>query len=114
MPEQTEKAAPQWTRAHTVLAIVVVAALAWYFWQPSETATRRDSDPGAAEYAEEYGGSVSAYRRILSLSSCVELQAEFDVAAANNDVAEPGTPAHLQSLGFMNAAQARMDSLGRC
>ena len=71
-------------------------------------------DLGAAEYAEEYGGSVSAYRQILSLSSCVELQEQFDIAADNNDAAEPGTSAHRQSLGFMTAAQARMDSLGRC
>lgn len=64
----------------------------------------------AQDYVDEYGGSLSAYQEILELDRCRDLQAAFDTAAANNDAAAPGTPAHRASLGFMRAALDRMDA----
>lgn len=66
----------------------------------------------AGEYLEEYGGSRDVYERILASSDCGGLQEEFDTAAANNDAAEPGTPQFRQTLGYMTAADERMQELG--
>jgi hypothetical protein len=66
----------------------------------------------STDYEAEYGGNPAIYERIASLSDCDELQAEFDIAADINDRAEPGTPAHRQSTGYMGATDARMQEVG--
>jgi molybdenum-dependent DNA-binding transcriptional regulator ModE len=48
----------------------------------------------ASEYLNEYG------------------QGEFDQAAANNDSAAPGTAQHKQTLGYMTAANDRLQAAG--
>lgn len=69
-------------------------------------------DAGGNNYQAEYGGSASVYARIAGLSDCAALQEEFDTAADNNDRAEPGTPQHRQTLGYMTAALDRMEAVG--
>jgi hypothetical protein len=61
--------------------------------------------------AAQYGGSAEVYNRIARETDCATLQDEFDVAADANDRAEPGTDQHRWSLGYMKAAEARMQSL---
>lgn len=63
-------------------------------------------------YVDEYGGNLEVYEAILSLTDCVALQEQFDVAAANNEREEPGTPLFLATLGYMAAADNRMGELG--
>ncbi len=70
-----------------------------------------DEGSGVADYVDEYGGSRTAYARILAMTDCAQLQEEFDTAAANNDAAEPGTDPHRQSLGFMTASEDRHQAL---
>lgn len=71
-------------------------------------------DQGATDtdYLAEYGGNSAIYERIADLSDCAELQNEFDIAAEINDGAEPGTPAHRQSTGYMTATDDRMREVG--
>jgi hypothetical protein len=64
------------------------------------------------DYADEYGGSTAVYERIAGMDNCASLQSEFDTASASNDRAEPGTSQHKQTLGYMTAAQDRMESIG--
>lgn len=64
------------------------------------------------KYMEEYGGNPDVYERILSMTDCNNLQAEFDQASENNDREEPGTPQFKWTLGYMNAANERMKELG--
>lgn len=66
----------------------------------------------ADDYADDHGGNPAVYERILNLTDCAALQQEFDRATANNDRAEPGTDEHRWTLGYMTAAQDRMDAVG--
>lgn len=70
------------------------------------------NDSDANTYLADYGGSEAVYDRILRLSDCAALQVEFDTAAANNEVAEPGAPQHRQTTGYMDAADDRMRAIG--
>lgn len=63
-------------------------------------------------YFNEYGGSLEVYQNIFSLTDCTELQNQFDRAADNNEIEEPGTPAHKWTLGYMKAADERMKEIG--
>ncbi len=69
-------------------------------------------EPGVGDYVDDYGGSRTAYARILAMTDCAQLQERFDTAAANNDAAEPGTDPHWWSLGFMTASEDRRQALG--
>lgn len=64
------------------------------------------------EYAQEYDGSVVAYREILESNDCTFIQAKFDTAYTANQNAEPGTIYYKRSLGFMRASDARMKEIG--
>lgn len=68
--------------------------------------------PAGNSYADEYGGNPTVYREIAAETDCGVLQASFDQAYENNEAAEPGTPAHRASLGFMLASGDRMEALG--
>ncbi len=58
------------------------------------------------------GGVQSVYSEILNLTDCDGLQRKFDVAAANNDREEAGTPNHRITLGYMIAADDTLEARG--
>ena len=62
-------------------------------------------------YLSEYGGSRAAYERIAEMDDCGSVQAEYDSAAANHEVAEPGTEAESINAGYMAAAEDRLEEL---
>lgn len=70
------------------------------------------SQSGPRDFASEYGGNPAVYAEIERTFDCERLQEMFDIAAANNDRAKPGTPAHKWTLGYMSAADARMRAVG--
>lgn len=61
---------------------------------------------------DQYGGADVVYDRIASERDCSVLQAEFDRAAANNDLATPGTAGHKRTVGYMRAANDQMEAAG--
>jgi len=66
----------------------------------------------ANDYMEEYGGNPNVYADILSMNDCANLQIQFDLADKNNEREEPGTPARRWTLGYMTAANNRMEEIG--
>jgi hypothetical protein len=66
----------------------------------------------AESYFEEYGGIVSVYEDILSLTDCGSLQDKFNTAADNNDREEPGTEKFKITLGYMTATDDKMRAGG--
>lgn len=74
--------------------------------QPPQT------DKTPEEYLAEYGGRLEIYQNILSLTDCALLQEQFDQASANNARETPGTPQFQWTLGYMRAADERMQNLG--
>jgi hypothetical protein len=62
-------------------------------------------------YLSEYGGARAQYERIAEMDDCASVQAEYDSAAANHDVAEPGTEAESINAGYMAAADDRLEEL---
>ncbi len=65
----------------------------------------------ADDYVKEFGGNVDVYNRILVMTDCTALQAEFDQADANTKLQAPGTPEYKWSIGYMTAADDRMKTL---
>lgn len=96
-----------WPAVRAGLRIVCGLVVALLAGCGGSATTQSDTD-----YFEEYGGSVAVYDRIAALTDCEELQAEFNQAAENNDLAEPGTTGHKVSLGYMTAAEDRRQELG--
>jgi tetratricopeptide (TPR) repeat protein len=64
------------------------------------------------EYLKEYGGQQAVYEELLSLNDCMLLQEKFDIAAENNEWETPGTVQHKWTLGYMTAADQRMEEVG--
>jgi len=62
-------------------------------------------------YVDDYGGSRAAYERIEDMDDCASVRAEYDSAAANHEVAEPGTEAESINAGYMAASQDRLEEL---
>ena len=62
-------------------------------------------------YLSEYGGSRAEYQRIADMTDCESLEAEYQSAAANNAVAEPGSDAESWTAGYMAAAEDRLEDL---
>ena len=60
------------------------------------------------DYIEKYGGDVTIYTRILTLTDCTELQREFERADEMIKLQEPDTPEYRASLGYRTAADNRM------
>jgi hypothetical protein len=63
------------------------------------------------EYVKKFGGSDAEYERILSLTDCASLEAEFDQAEENAKRAEPDSEQRNSSIGYMIAADDRMEEL---
>lgn len=66
----------------------------------------------AQKYADEYNGAYDAYLAIFTSSDCEYLQGQFENAYELNNAVEPGTIYSKQSLGFMTAANERMQEIG--
>ncbi|MDP9359637.1 MAG: hypothetical protein M3R02_30990 [Chloroflexota bacterium] len=87
---------------------------------PSESAplATATSSPGTSEpnplpVAEEVpAGNPDVYARIGTLTDCAALQGEWQKAAAENEGARLGTLLYEETLGYMAAAQARMEECG--
>lgn len=62
-------------------------------------------------YLSEYGGARAQYERIAEMDDCASVQAEYDSAAANHDVAQPNTEAESINAGYMAAAEDRLEEL---
>lgn len=89
-----------------VVALIVVAVVA-------ANAFELDSGPPQVdEYIGEYGGERLVYNEILGSNDCAELQETFDRAANNNDRETPGTRLFDITLGYMTAADDRMEYVG--
>lgn len=67
--------------------------------------------PPVDTYMSEYGGSRAEYQRIQDMTDCDSVQAEYDQAAANNAVSEPGTDAERWTAGYIAASEDRLDDL---
>jgi len=66
----------------------------------------------AAEYVAKFGGRLEVYKGILSMTDCKKLQEQFDLASNNNNRASPGTSQFRMAMGYMQAADGRMRSIG--
>jgi len=64
------------------------------------------------DYVAEYGGSSDVYAGILSMTDCIKLQEQFDLASQNNSRETPGTPAFKWTTGYMIAADNTMKEVG--
>lgn len=71
-----------------------------------------DSPKTVDDYMQEFGGNVDVYNRILSLTDCSALQSEFDQADENLQLQSPGTPQYQAGIGYMQAADDHMKSVG--
>jgi hypothetical protein len=60
------------------------------------------------DYVEEFGGDITIYTHILSMTDCTELQREFERADENSKLQEPGTPEYRASIGYKTAADNRI------
>jgi len=60
------------------------------------------------DYVEEFGGDITTYTMILSMTDCTELQREFERADENSKRKEPGTQEYRWSIGYRTAADNRM------
>lgn len=69
------------------------------------------SDP-AVDNNERMIGNSEVYERIASMTSCTELQREFDIAYDNVEAREPGDPLREISQSYGDAAHNRMQEVG--
>ena len=60
------------------------------------------------DYMEEFGGDITIYTRILSMTDCTELQREFERADEDSKRQEPNTQEYKWSIGYRTAAENRM------
>lgn len=60
------------------------------------------------DYVKEYGGDISIYTHILSLTDCTELQREVERADEESKQQEPGTPEYKSFIGYKTAAENRI------
>jgi hypothetical protein len=72
--------------------------------------TNQPSTPD--EYVSEYGGNREVYAQILSMTDCIKLQEQFDLASQNNSRETPGTPEFKWTTGYMVAADNTMKKVG--
>lgn len=83
---------------------------------PTQTALPTTTTDPAAEFANkylnEYGGIYESYTEIYYMTDCTQLQAQFEIAYANNQRETAGTPLFKVTLGYMTAIDERMQSLG--
>jgi len=102
------------TQRIAVIAVLVVSVLyvVASVSDDSSSGSAQDEPPTASDYENEYGGEWSVYLEILLNRNCESLQQSFDIAAENNERYEGGDPLHRVTLGYMTAAQDRMEALG--
>lgn len=118
IPDDKPKGRGTLTVLAVIAAFIIAAALSAIIDQPSspnpeDTQTDRTARTASvSSYLNEYGGDRSAYSRILDSSDCNDLQDQFDTAANNNDREEPGTPLFRATLGYMQAADDRLEAAG--
>ena len=95
-------------RVILAIAILCLASLACEF----EFEDDNDDEAKTTDYyVEIFGGTAAVYDRILRLSDCAELRAEFDQAEENARLHEPGTEQRRSSIGHMTATDDRMEEL---
>jgi len=108
------------------IAGIIAAAIIFVLIGVAATGSSFDRDGGGSQsvsqsppvttaaqgYQSRYGGETSVYTRILGMTDCNALQAQFDIAGDNNDLADPGTAAHKRTLGYMTAADDTMEKRG--
>jgi hypothetical protein len=111
IPGNTTKKTPP-KKNNLILGIILGSLLLFvcccsiFFWSRPDQSIKSDN------YIDEYGGSQQVYEKIESLTSCAELQAQFDQASQNNALHEPGSKNALATTGYMVAADQRMKELG--
>jgi uncharacterized membrane protein len=92
--------------------LIVVAVIVGVVDRPSGGGNGGGGGGQAVDaYLDEYGGSRSVYTGILAETDCDSLQASFDQAAANNDAATTSDQRNW-TLGYMSAADDRMQAIG--
>ena len=60
------------------------------------------------DYVERFGGDVTIYTRILTMTDCTELQREFERADEASKQEDPDTPEYRASIGYRTAANNRI------
>jgi hypothetical protein len=60
------------------------------------------------DYVEEFGGDITIYTRILTMTDCTELQREVERADQSAKAQESGTEDYRASIGYRTAAQNRI------
>jgi hypothetical protein len=60
------------------------------------------------DYVDRFGGDVTIYTRILTLTDCTELQREFERADEASKQQDPDTPEYRASIGYRTAANNRL------
>ena len=86
-------------------AVLIVALFAFSF-------LRGTFAGGSTPEPAAQPGSQAVYQRIAGTTDCAALQQEFDQASSDHDAAPPGSNGKAWTLGYMEAASARMVSLG--
>ena len=66
---------------------------------------------GSTPKPESQPGSQAVYERIGGLTDCAALQLEFDQAFTDHQSAPAGSNGKAWTLGYMEAAQRRMETL---
>jgi hypothetical protein len=92
----------------SVLFIACVVFIAAMSNNPSQASP---SDLAAAASNTGRPGSAVVYDQIARMSSCVQLQREFDVAS-ENAMNTAGAKESIWATGYMNAAYERMQEVG--
>ena len=93
------------------ITILCIASLACEFAEDLGDDDEEEEQRTADYYMEVFGGSVDVYNRILALSDCAELKSEFDQAEEDAKLQEPGTEQYGWAIGYMAAADDRMEYL---
>jgi hypothetical protein len=60
------------------------------------------------DYVKKFGGDITVYTKILSLTDCTELQREFERADESLKQQQSGTQEYEESMGYRTAADNRM------
>jgi hypothetical protein len=64
------------------------------------------------EYVIVFGGAAEVYARIAGLTDCQLLHREFEAALRHNLLAKADSAEYRRSLGYMQAADDRMEAVG--
>lgn len=100
-------------RAFVTIIILLLLSLSCSLFLPAnQTDPPVDETDTPEEFAERFGGDVEEYTRIIALSDCTELKAEykkyFDIWVTQ----ESGTPEKKMNTGYMAALGDRIYDLG--